>query len=306
MQRLQRIDQHAGDVAPLAQHPQRILRHVVQGIGLARRHRIADAGLNVAPPAMVGAAETNKMRAARVIARQPHRLHHRLGAGHVERHFVESGDLPQPLDVVCDRRVIGAEHGAEVADELDPALDALLVEVVAEDVDAIGAGQIVEAVAVEVGDGDAGRRLHEGASLEMQADMAAELERHAIGVGELQIGDTVLDFGRRPRSLGIALAVMRAQPREGSLAPSSNLLRRIVDAEEVALVVFIERHQGRDPARHPRVTGQRAVLGLRQRQAALELDQGRGDRAGAKRIERECREAGIHRIEIYLRSLTVS
>ena len=153
----------------LLEHPQRVLRHVVQGIGLARRHRIADAGLHVAPPAVIGAAEANEMGAARVIARQPHRLHHRLGAGHVERHFVEAGDLPQPLDVVGDRRVIGAEHRAEVADALDPALDALLVEVVAEDVDAVRAGQVVEAVAVEVGDGDAGRRLHEGAGRQMPA-----------------------------------------------------------------------------------------------------------------------------------------
>ena len=94
MQRLQRIDQHAGDVAARAQHAQRVLRHVVQGVGLARRHRIADAGLHVAPPAVIGAAEAHQMRAARVVAREPHRLHHRLGAGHVERHLVEAGNLP--------------------------------------------------------------------------------------------------------------------------------------------------------------------------------------------------------------------
>ncbi len=78
----------------------RVLRHVVQGVGLARRHRISDAGLNVAPPAVIGAAEANEMGAARVIAREPDRLHHRFGAGHVERYFVESGNLPQALDVV--------------------------------------------------------------------------------------------------------------------------------------------------------------------------------------------------------------
>ncbi len=124
---------------------QRILRHVLQRVGLVRRHRVADAGLHVAPPAVIGAAEAHHVGAAGVIAREPHRLHHRLGAGHVERHFVEAGDFRQPRDVLGDHRMIAAEHRAELADALLAALQAALVEVVAEDVDAVGAGQVVEA-----------------------------------------------------------------------------------------------------------------------------------------------------------------
>ena len=161
VQRLQRIDQHAGDVAPLAEHAQRILRHIGEGISLARRHRIADARLNVAPPAVIGTAEPDQMGAARVIARQAHRLHHRFGARHVERHFVEPRDLAQALDVVSNHRMIGAEHRPEIADALRAALDAFLIEIVPEEVDTIGACQVVEAVAVEIGKGHAGRRLHE-------------------------------------------------------------------------------------------------------------------------------------------------
>ena len=97
MQRLQRIDQHAGDVAPRAQHAQRVLGHVLQRVGLVRRQRIADARLHVAPPAVIGAAEAHQMRAPGVIAREPHRLHHGLGARHVERHFVEPGNLLEAL-----------------------------------------------------------------------------------------------------------------------------------------------------------------------------------------------------------------
>ena len=96
------------------------------------------------------------MRAAGVIARQPHRLHHGLGAGHVEGHFVQAGDLPQALDVVGDDGMVGAQHRAEFAHPLGAARDALLVEVVAEQVDAVGTGQVVQDVAVEVGDRDAG------------------------------------------------------------------------------------------------------------------------------------------------------
>jgi len=44
MQRLQRIDQHAGDVAARLQDMQRPLRHVGQRIGLVRRDRVATPG----------------------------------------------------------------------------------------------------------------------------------------------------------------------------------------------------------------------------------------------------------------------
>ena len=149
MQRLQRVDQHAGDVAPRPQHMQRPLGHVGQRIGLVRRNRIADAGLHVAPPAVIGAGETNQMRAAGVIAGKPHRLHHRFGAGHVERDLVEPGNLAQPADIVGDDGMIGAEHRAERMRARLGLGDALLVEVVAEDVDAVGAGQVVEHIAVD-------------------------------------------------------------------------------------------------------------------------------------------------------------
>ena len=86
----------------------------------------------------------------------------------------------QPAHVVGGDRVVGAEHGPEVANALAAAGDALLVEVVAEHVDAVRAGQIVEAVAVEIGDGDAGGGFHEGADLEVLAHEAAELKRYAV------------------------------------------------------------------------------------------------------------------------------
>ena len=141
------------------EHPERGVVHVLQRVGLARRERIADAGLHVAPPAVVRAAEAHQVAAARVVARQPHGLHHRLGSRHVKGHLVQPGDLEQAAHVVGGHRMIGAEHRPEVAHPLAAARDALLVEVVAEHVHAVRAGQIVEAVAVEIGDRDAGRGL---------------------------------------------------------------------------------------------------------------------------------------------------
>ena len=58
--------------------------------------------------------------------------------------------------------MVGAEHRPQVANALAAAGDALLVEVVAEYVDAVRAGQIVKPIAVEIGEGDAGGGLDEG------------------------------------------------------------------------------------------------------------------------------------------------
>ena len=218
MQRLQRIDQHAGDVLARAQHMQRPLRHVGQRIGLVRRHRVADAGLHVAPPAVIGAGEANQVRALGVVARQPHRLHDRFGAGHVERDFVEPGNLAQPPHVVGDDGMIGAEHGAERMGALFGFRDALLVEVVAEDVDAVGAGQVVEHIAVDIGDGDAGGGLHEGAGAEIFPHQPAVLERHPVAFGELQVGDARSRLGRHLPALGVALLIEAGEAEEGVLA----------------------------------------------------------------------------------------
>ena len=100
---------------------------------------------------MIGAGKAHQMRALGVVAGEPHRLHDRFGAGHVEGDFVEAGNLAEPAHVVGDDGMVGAEHGAERVRALLADLDALLVEVVAEDVDAVGAGQVVEHVAVEIG-----------------------------------------------------------------------------------------------------------------------------------------------------------
>ena len=209
------------------------LGHVLQRVGVARAHRIADARLHVAPPAVVGAAEPHEVGAARVVARQPHRLHHRLGARHVERHLVEAGDFLEPLDVVGDDRVIGAEHRAEVAHAPLPLLHALLVEVVAEHVDAVRSGQVVEAVAVEIGDRHARGRLQERPAFQVLAHHAAVLERHAIGADELQVGDAVSNLRRQPCALGEAVAVELRQPVEPGPAARNDLFRRIVGAEEL-------------------------------------------------------------------------
>lgn len=53
VQGLQRVDQHAGDVAALAQHTQGVRIHLFQRVGVGRRQRVAGPGLHVFPPAVM-------------------------------------------------------------------------------------------------------------------------------------------------------------------------------------------------------------------------------------------------------------
>jgi len=48
MQGLQRVDQHAGNIAARPQNLQRRRVHVLEGVGFTRRDRIAHAGLHIA------------------------------------------------------------------------------------------------------------------------------------------------------------------------------------------------------------------------------------------------------------------
>ena len=299
MQTLLRIDQHAGDVATRAQHVQRFLGHFRKRIGLVRRQRIADARLHVAPPAVIGAAEAYQVAAPRVIAREPHRLHHRLGARHVERHLVEPGNLLDALGVLDDQRMVGAEHRAELVHARGTALDRALVEVVAEDVDAVGAGEIVEAVTVEIGDRHARGRLQEAAERQMRAHHAAILERHPVGAGELQVGNGFGRLGAAADRLGKARLVKLRQAEEAGAAQGCDVGGGAVAVEKPLLVEVVERHKAGEAARHAGMAGQRAVLGLGQFQPAAKRQHRGRQRRGAEPVKGQSGRGPLHRIGVY-------
>ncbi|MGY4421295.1 hypothetical protein ACVWY2_003744 [Bradyrhizobium sp. JR6.1] len=171
-----------------------------------------------------------------------------------------------------------------------PLGDALLVKVVAEDVDAVGAGQVVEHIAVEVGDGDAAGGLDEGRGAEMLAHQAAVLERHAVGFGELQVGDPLRHLGGQRAALGIAIRVEAGEAEEAVLPLHRDVLRCSVGAEEFVDVEFVVRHHARHHLGHLGMSGQRAVLGPRQREAGLNFGEGcggAGKRGGGQRENRK-------------------
>src|SRR5579872_6948097 len=293
VQRLQRIHQHAGDVAPRPQDVKRLLRHFGERIGLVRRDRIADARLHVAPPSVIGAGESDEMGPLGVVAGEPHRLHHGFRAGHVEGDFIKPGNLGKTPRIFGNHGMVAAEHRPERVGALFTLDDTLLVKIVAENVDAVGAGQIVEQIAVDVGDGDAGGGLHERAGRQIFLDEPTVLKGHTVGAGELQVGDVPGGLGRQRAALGIKLGIKLSERKEGLSASGGDFVRRAIAAEIFAIGKFVKRDQPRHPARHFRMPSQRAVLGARQCQPRRELreDSGAGHRRGG---ERENRERRIH------------
>jgi len=185
----------------------------------------------------------------------------------------------------------------KLAHACNAALDRRFVKVIAEDIDAIRAGQVIALVAVKIGDRDAARRLHQGGGRQLRSDHAAVLKWHSIGVGKLQIGDGLARLRGAPDGFGKAGSVERRQSGEARSPPGRDLRRRAVGTEEAVFTVVVERHQAGKSARDPGVAGERAVLGLRQ---IKPLSQGhhRGrNGGGAKPVESKSRSA-VHRIAV--------
>jgi hypothetical protein len=114
-----------------------------------------------------------------------------------------------------------------------------------------------------------------------RTDEAAVLEGYAVGVDELEVGNTALDrSGLRPRPRE-AFLEEGGKARERLLAPRHDLLRRAIRPEEPFPVEFVAGDQRRDPARQPGVPGQGGVLRQRQFEPRLGLGQ-RGAGAGGE------------------------
>ena len=171
------------------------------------------------------------------------------------------------MHVVRGHRVVGPEHRAQVADPRAAAFDAFLVEVVAKHIDAVGAGQVVAPVAVQIGRGRAAGGDDEGSGVQVLADEAAELEGYAVARRELQIGDLVLDFIGLPHGVGEALRIECGQAPEGRPALFADVLRGVVGPEELRFVILVVGYEPGQQAPQPRVAGKRAVLGARELQA---------------------------------------
>src|SRR5262249_41684958 len=140
-------------------------------------------------------------------------------------------------------------------------------------VDAVRAGEVVQEVAVQIRDGATGRCLDEGSSLEMTANIAAELKRYAIARRELQIGDTAYYFRGEPRGLLEPLRIQRRQAVKADATLLGDVGRGAVRPKYLRLVVLVERHQTGEPARDARMSCKRRLFGARQIHTQLQSSQ---------------------------------
>ena len=269
VQRLQRVDQHTGNVTPGAQHLQAARIHVFERVGLAGRQRVARAGLNVVPPAVVSPAESHDVIALGVKARQPHGLHHGLGTRHVERDLIEPRDALKPLHVLQHARVVRAQHGAQLASGFHALSDACLVEVLSKEVHAVRTGQVMKLVAVKVFQRHAAGGTHEAGALEPGAQVGAVLKRHAVGAGELQVRDAKLGCFSHRDAFGVAVLKDGREPIHSRFAFFNDSSYCAIRRKEFVFIVGIARNQPRHALGHAGVARERAVLGARQFEAAL-------------------------------------
>ena len=224
-----------------------------------------------------------------MVTRQAHRLHHRLRPRHVERHLVQPRQRAQAAYVVRGDRVQPAQRRPEVARPDDRPVHAVLVEVIAEHVDAIRARQVVEHVAVEIGQRDPGRRLVESADPQVLPHEAAVLERDPIRGRELQVGKARRGLVGQLARLGETLLVQLGEAHEAGVSAVRHLGGCAVGSKDPLVVVFVERDLLGHGEPDARVPAQRRVLRPRQLQPPLQFDQQQDQRHGADRIGDEMR-----------------
>ena len=306
VQSLQRVDQHAGDVAAAAQHAQGALAHFGQREGVARGHGVADAGLHVAPPTVVRATEAYQLVAPAVVSRQAHGLHHRLGARHVKRDLIHAGDALEAHQVIGHHRVVGAEHGAQIAHQGRTLLNAALVKIITQQVHAVRPGQIKEAVTVQIGHRDAFGRRHKGPDLQTLGHQFFELEGHAVGADELQVRQSAHHIGRRVQGFGVAGLELLHQTGKGCSAACHHIGRRTIHAIGLLFFIHVARQQGRYAARCARVAGQAGVFGQGQLHPGTGFVERPQRSTCADAIERQCAQCQvvIHTSSPFLSSIS--
>ena len=200
--------------------------------------------------------------------------------------------------------MIGTQQGAEFMHPRRAPFDSALIEVVAKNVDAVGATQIIEAIAIEIGDRHAIGRLDEGADWQIGAHDTAILERHAIGAGKLQVGNVLAGFRSLPNRFGKACLIERSEPFKSGAPALRDIGGCAVGAEEPLFVIFVERNEGGEPTGHSRMARERRVFGLRKFEAPLDRGQRSRNCRRADAVEGQGCRGQCHRIVMYPEHLT--
>ena len=261
MQRLEGVDQHARNVLARGKHSKGVLIHFLQRVRATRRHGVSRARLNIVPPSVIGAAEPNQILASGMVARQAHRLHDRLGARHVKRHLVLARDATKPFGIPCRAGMQTAQHRTQGLDPLCCLLHAGLVEVVAHDIDPIRTGQIEVAPSVQIGDMHSRRRLDKSSQFQMGSHIRAELKRHSIGSGELEVGDVTRGLRRLDDGSRMMPGKLPRQTEEPLSTGRFYRVRSSIGAEHLFIPIGITGNPAGDPLGPSGVASQRRMLG---------------------------------------------
>ena len=240
---------------------------------------------------MVGAGKAHYFWPARVVTGQAHGLHHRLGARHVEGHLVHARNLAQALYVVQDAGVVRAQHQAQGLRHGGALGHAGFVKVRAKQVDAIGAGDVDKALAIQVGQPHAAALAPEAAKLDVLGQQLPKLVRHAVLADELQ----VRKHGPHSVALrqGLRALVFEAAAKTGQGKAAALLYRQrcAIDRKPGLVGVGVVGNQFGHALGHAQVAAQRWVFGHRQLQPLPRLGKGqiaqRGH-ASPNRCRHEC------------------
>ena len=250
VKRLHRVDEHAGDfLGAFANHVERRRVHVLQGEAVADGALAAEPRLHAVPPAVVGAGERHNESAAGVEAPQPHRGHDGFGAAHVERHLVEPGNRFEQRDVVGHQRVQRPENRSDVLHPFQALLHPFLVTLEAGHADPVGAAHVEAPMAVQVTKLWSLGRRHRRAQVEFLPYHPHERKRHAVGVGEAQVRETVADVIAPIDGFGVLGLKMHGQAVEGLFPALRPVRRGAVGAEKGILVVLAAFDPQRQVAR---------------------------------------------------------
>ena len=246
--------------------------HLVEGQCIVRRrHGVAGAWLHIVPPAVVSPGEANHFALARVVARQTHRLHDRLGARHVKRDLVFARDLAQHRHVFLHAGVIRTEHRAQVAHQVHALLHAALVEVGTKQVDAVTAGDIQVPLLIGVGHPHPFAVGPVAANLQVVAQELLKLERHPVARDQLHVRHHGLGGLGQRQCLRAALGQGAAQSLQSLLTLRDHRFRGVIHPKPLLTRVVIGRcpvGKSFGPTQMPR---HRGVLGQRQLQALPQL-----------------------------------
>ena len=247
---------------------QAALIHVLEGMGFTRRQRVTGAGLHVFPPTVVRATKTHQMAALSVVSSQPYRLHDGFGARHVKRHLIESRDRLQARDITQNTRVVCAKHRPKICGGLLSGLNTGFVKVVAKQVDAVGAGEVIELVAVQVSHRHAPGLLQEACGFEVLAQVVAILVRHAVPTGKLHVRDDGAGTCGHCDALGKTRFIQHHQSAKAVSTSLHYSLVSLVGVEKCVFIICIARQQAGNAFGDTRVPCQRTMLGAGQSQAA--------------------------------------